>query len=281
MNTLGKTGLKVFPIGFGGIVVQNVQPRHAEKIVTQAVEAGVNYFDVSPTYGDAEIKLADALKPFRKNVFLACKTTQRTAKEAKKELENSLKTLQTDYFDVYQLHALNDVEKDVKAAFAKNGAMKVILDAQKNGLVRNIGFTAHTSQAALAAINEFDFDTIGFPVNFCTHFNNALEVDVLKQAKKRNMGIIALKAIALKSWDSPEDKKKYPKCWYQPIDEPNIARLALSWSLQQGIAVSISPGEEKLLKLCISLLPQCKQLSQDQLEQLKTLAKKTKPIFSK
>ena len=130
---LGQTGMEVSAIGFGGIVVMNAQPGHAAEVVAQSVEAGINYFDVAPTYGDAEIKLGPALKPFRKNVFLACKTTQRNKKEAAEELENSLERLQTDYLDVYQLHAITEVEKDVKAALSKTGAIQTFLEAKKNG----------------------------------------------------------------------------------------------------------------------------------------------------
>ncbi|MFA6176712.1 MAG: aldo/keto reductase, partial [Phycisphaerae bacterium] len=131
---LGKTGFNVSIIGMGGIVVMNETSDHAGQIVSDAVEKGVNYFDVAPSYGDAELKLGPALKPFRKDVYLACKTGNRTYSGAMEELEKSLKNLQTDYFDVYQLHGLIDVEKDVKAALAKDGAIKAFVEAKKNGI---------------------------------------------------------------------------------------------------------------------------------------------------
>ena len=148
----GDTGERLSIIGFGGIVVSGAEQEHANRIVAEAVEKGVNYFDVAPSYGDAEIKLGPALEPYRKDVFLACKTTQRTKEGAAAELKESLKRLRTDHLDLYQLHALSDREKDVDVAFGPGGAMEVFLEAKKQGQVRYLGFSAHSEEAALAAM---------------------------------------------------------------------------------------------------------------------------------
>jgi len=113
----GQTGVKLSIIGFGGIVVMDAEQHHANRVVAEAFEKGVNYFDVSPTYGDAELKLGPALEPYRKKVFLACKTGQRRREGAAKELKESLKRLRTDYLDLYQLHSITDVKNDVDAVF--------------------------------------------------------------------------------------------------------------------------------------------------------------------
>ena len=110
---LGKTGVRLSVIGLGGIVVMNETPEKAEKLVHESIEAGINYFDVAPSYGDAELKLGHALKPWRSNIFLACKTIQRDKNGACEELQRSLQRLQTDCIDLYQLHGLT-TEKDVK-----------------------------------------------------------------------------------------------------------------------------------------------------------------------
>lgn len=114
--------MKLSIIGFGGIVVKDAEQQHANRVVAEAFEKGVNYFDVSPTYGDAELKLGPALEPYRKKVFLACKTGQRRREGASEELNESLKRLRTDYFDLYQLHSITDVKNDVDAVFAKGDA---------------------------------------------------------------------------------------------------------------------------------------------------------------
>ncbi len=116
-------------IGFGGIVVKDVTPEEASSYVSEAVDRGINYFDVAPTYGNAQERLGPALKPYRDKCFLACKTTKRDAKGAQEELEESFRLLQTDHFDLYQLHAITTLE-DVEQAFAKGGAMETFLQGQ-------------------------------------------------------------------------------------------------------------------------------------------------------
>ena len=209
-HVLGKTGQKLSIIGFGGIVVMNAKPEHAKKVVAEAVEKGINYFDVAPTYGDAELKLGPALKPFRNNCFLACKTTKRDKAGAKKDLDNSLKNLKTDYLDLYQLHAISDVENDVKVALGKDGAIQTFIEARKAGIIRYLGFSAHSNEAALMAMKEFDFDTILYPINFCTHYKGKFDQKVLAEAKKHNMGILALKSMALQKWHDQDKKRQFP-----------------------------------------------------------------------
>jgi len=109
-RVLGKTGEKLSVIGFGGIMLNDNPQDFANEIVAKAYELGVNYYDVAPGYGNAQEKMGPALKPYRKNCFLACKTTDRTATGSQNELEDSLRKLQTDHFDLYQLHALSSVD---------------------------------------------------------------------------------------------------------------------------------------------------------------------------
>ena len=149
----GKTGVKLSVIGLGGIVVKDAPQKQANRVVAEAVERGVNYFDVAPTYGDAELKLGPALEPYRKDVFLACKTGRRGRAGAEAELKKSLERLQTDYLDLYQMHAIKDIGKDVDRAFAKDGAMEVFIEAKKSGRVRHLGFSAHSVEAAVAALD--------------------------------------------------------------------------------------------------------------------------------
>ncbi|VGO11813.1 General stress protein 69 [Pontiella desulfatans] len=279
MNVLGKTGLNVSPIGFGGIVVMDYEPEQASRIVADAVEFGINYFDVAPSYGNAEEKLGPALEPFRKDIHLACKTHLRDAKGARETLDQSLEYLKTDYFDVFQLHAITDVEEDVKAVFAKGGAMETILDAKKAGIIKHVGFSAHSEAAALAALNEYDFDTVMLPVSFVLHYQKQFESKVLEEAKKRNCGIIALKTLSSNKRPDGQTPIKYKKCWYEPIDDPEIAELAMCWTLSQGVSLAVSPGEEVLLKMMMELYPKLHKLSESEIETLKAYAASQVPIF--
>jgi len=279
-HVAGRTGQKLSIIGFGGIVVMNAEAEHAKKVVAEAVEKGINYFDVAPTYGDAELKLGPALKPFRNNCFLACKTTKRDKVGAKEELDNSLKNLKTDHFDLYQLHAISDVENDVKAALGKDGAIQTFIEARKAGIIRYLGFSAHSDEAALMAMKEFDFDTILYPINFCTHYKGKFDQKVVAEAKKRNMGILALKSMALQKWHGQDKKKQYPKCWYEPITEIELARKALAWTLGQGVTAMLPPGEEALFRIAMNLGPDLAKIGKTQNTELEDLSAKLDPIFT-
>ena len=134
-RTLGKTGIKLSAIGFGGIVVKDASPEESSVRVKQAIEYGINYFDVAPSYGDAEIKLGPALEPYRKDIYLACKTGERKKEGAREELEQSLKNLRTDHFDIYQFHAVTKLE-DVDTIFSKGGAMETFLEARDEGKIK-------------------------------------------------------------------------------------------------------------------------------------------------
>jgi aryl-alcohol dehydrogenase-like predicted oxidoreductase len=280
-RTLGRTGRKVSIIGLGGMVLAGRTPEDAAKAVAENIESGVNYFDVAPTYGDSELKLGPALRPYRKDVFLASKTTRRDREGAREELRNSLKRLQTERLDLYQLHAITDVEKDVKAALGKGGAIEAFLEARRQGRIQHIGFTAHSPQAALAAMGEFDFDTIMYPINFVCHFDSGFEVAVLAEAKKQNLGIICIKALAKQKWQPGADRSAYSKCWYEPIAEPELARLALSWSLAQGSATILPPGDEKLYGLVLELAVKCPPPTEDGLAHLRDVAFGLDPLFRK
>jgi aryl-alcohol dehydrogenase-like predicted oxidoreductase len=104
---LGKTGEQLSIIGFAGIVVMDNSPSYAANIVSEAVDRGINYFDIAPTYGNAQERLGPALKPYRNKVFLACKEEDWTKDGSAKLLDESLRLLQTDHVDLYQFHALS------------------------------------------------------------------------------------------------------------------------------------------------------------------------------
>ena len=279
-RTYGKTDVKLSIIGFGGIVVDGAEQQHANRVVAEAFEKGVNYFDVSPTYGDAELKLGLALKPYRKEVFLACKTGQRGREGASEELNESLKRLHTDYLDLYQLHSITDVKDDVDAVFAEGGAMEVLLEAKKQGRIRYLGFSAHSEQAALAAMDRYDFDSILLPINFAAVYRGDFGPRVIAAAESRGMAILALKSLARQKW--PEDdssQKQYPKCWYQPLTEREDARLALYFTLSQPITAAIPPGEESLFRMALDLAMNFKPISRQDLEKVKQMAESLNPIF--
>src|SRR5258708_31643126 len=124
-RTLGKTGEKLSIIGFGGIVVMDEETGVASNIVAEAVDRGINYFDIAPSYGNAQERLGPALAPYRKNVFLACKTEGRTKDDSRKQLEESLRLLKTHHVDLYQFHALTKMT-DLDEVMRPGGAMETM-----------------------------------------------------------------------------------------------------------------------------------------------------------
>jgi predicted aldo/keto reductase-like oxidoreductase len=243
---LGKTGEKLSVVGFGGIVVMDVEPKEATRLVAKAIHRGVNYFDVAPTYGNAQERLGPALEPFRSDVFLACKTVKRTRKEAAEKLRESLEMLRTDHFDLYQLHGVSSME-EVEEITARGGALEALVEAREKGLTRFLGFSAHDEAAALELMKRFQFDTILFPLNFVTWYQGKFGPRVFEEAKKRGMGILALKALALRPWRDDEEKKAWPKCWYKPVETAAEAALALRWTLSLPVTAVVSPGHAELL----------------------------------
>lgn len=282
MRQYGKSDVQLSIIGFGGIVVMGNEQQHANKLVAESFERGVNYYDVAPSYGEgeAEIKLGPALEPYRKKTFLACKTTEREYGPAKKEFEQSLKRLRTDHFDLYQLHAITDVEKDVDVAFGRGGTMELLLEAKKAGQIRFLGFSAHSHEAALAAMDRYDFDSILFPVNFANYYKGGFGSEVIKTAKQKEVAILALKMFASQQWPKGDPtREQYSKCWYQPITDRQQAKLAMAFTLTQPVTAAIPPGEEELFRLAMDLAMEYKPITQAQTEKVRAMATDLAPIF--
>lgn len=270
-------------VGFGGIVVMNADQDRANQVVADAVDMGVNYFDVAPSYGDAQARLGPALEPYRKDAFLACKSDLRSAEETKRLLDESLTLLRTDCFDLYQLHAITDVEADVDAVFGPGGAWEPIIKAKEAGVIKYLGFSAHTVEACIAALNYYPFDSILFPVNFATFYEGGFGPEALAQAKQRGAKILALKSLARQKWTEGHPKRKqYGKCWYEPIDDPDLAWLAMRFTLSQGVVALLPPGDEALWRMAMEQVPRgFDPLTAGELEDLKSRAARLDPIFRK
>ena len=255
---LGQHGLSLSVIGFGGIVVSGVEPDVAEREVAAAVDRGVTYFDVAPTYGDAQQKLGPALEPYRDGVALACKTTQRRADKAAAELDDSLRKLRTDRFDIYQLHGVTTLD-EVDTVLGPGGAMEAVLAARDAGKVRLVGFSAHGEEAALRLIGTGLFDTMLYPLNAVPFEAGRFGPAALDAATARGMGVMALKAMARGRIDEG-DERSYKKCWYHPEDRPEIAHLLLRYTLNlpgadgaPGVSAVIPPGDPGLFHLALDL----------------------------
>ena len=248
----GKTGEELSVIGFGGIIVGKASDTEACRFVASAIDRGINYFDVAPAYWDAELRMGPALKPYRNDVFLACKTLLRSADQAAAELHNSLKLLKTDHFDLYLLHCISSME-DVEQVLAPGGALEAVLKAKQQGLVRYIGFSAHCETAAMRLLDEFDFDCMMLPINRLCWQDGNFGPAAVEKAQLRGAAILAIKALAKRPWRKDEDRK-WPNCWYCTADTLAQAKAALAFTLAKPVTLALSPGYAELLELTCDAL---------------------------
>ncbi len=276
---LGSTGEVLSIIGLGGVTLTGETQESAGLLVREAVDHGINYFDVAPSYGDAEDRMGPALEPLRKDIFLACKTMRRDKAGAAEELGQSLRKLRTDHFDLYQLHALSKIE-EVEQALGPEGAMEAIVQARKDGKVRFLGFSAHSAEAALRAIRQFDFDTILFPVNFVCFLKGNFGPQVVAAAREKKMGVLAIKALARQPWPDDSERGEWPKSWYQPILDPEEASLSLRFTLSQPVTAAVPPGDKRLFRRALALAHGFTPLGPDDEERLKRIAEGLSPLFS-
>lgn len=259
-RTLGKTGEQLSMIGFGGIVVENADPNAAVNIVAEAVDRGINYFDVAPSYGNAQERLGPALAPYRKDCFLACKAERRDKEGSRAQLENSLRLLETDHVDLYQFHGLVKMT-ELDTVMGPGGAMETMEAAKKEGKIRYIGFSVHSVETALAAMDRYDFDTVLFPLNWVLVSQANFGLQILNRAREKQMGVLCLKSMAKTVWPASEQKSHPdPKCWYQPAAFPHEAALGLRWTLGHPITAAIPPGDEKYFRLAMDVAQSYKPL---------------------
>ena len=266
-------------VGLGGISVKGEGQNKANDIASKAYDKGVNYFDVAPGYGDAQELFGKALISFRKNIFLACKTAKRDQKESLKDLENSLRLLKTDYFDLYQLHGMKTKE-DFEKVISPGGAMETLIKAKEDGKVKNLGFSCHSIEVAKLLINHYDFDSILFPVNWALILKNDFGPEIISICKEKNISILALKAMANKMWDD-NIRGKYQNCWYEPLDDDEMIKLSIRFTLSQPIVSFLPPGNPDLFLKGLEYAEKFQPITEEELNLLAIKAKNTNTIGSK
>lgn len=276
---LYRDGIELSILGFGGIIVVGQDQETANREVAHAVERGVNYFDVAPAYwdGEAEMKLGIALQPHRKTSFLACKTGRRDAPGATVELERSLQRLKTDYFDLYQLHGVIKME-DIPIILGPGGALEAFVKAREAGKIRYIGFSAHTQEAALQLLDAFPFDSVLYPINYVCYAQGNFGPPVVKKARERGTARLALKALAYTPLEK-DAPKKWSKAWYRPIDDLDLARRALRFTLSEDVTSAIPPGHSELFRIALDLASAFAPLSAAERAALLAEAAGLEPLF--
>ena len=279
---LGRTGQKVSVVGFPGLSLIHCDQQQGTEGIHSAFDRGINYFDNAPAYGkgEAETKMGIGLVGLdRSRYFLACKTKMRDKAGAREELERSLKLLKTDHFDLYQLHHLRRID-EVKQALGPGGAIETLLKAKEEGKVRFLGFSAHTTKAALEAMKGFRFDTAMFPISFVEYLRFGFGKEVLETAHQQGIGVLAIKAMSRGGW--PKGMERTRKWWYRSMEEPDDVDLAIRFSLSQpGVAAIIPPSFLDLLDKAIVAAKGLRPIVPAEVERLRTMAQTCESIFQK
>jgi len=206
MRTLGRTGISVSLIGLGGwhLGFKYIDDKLATRIIRTAIDNGINFMDNCWDYneGASEERMGEALQDgYRERVFLMTKIDGRTKKDAAKQLDESLKRLQTDHIDLVQHHEILRYE-DPHRIFDDEGANAALTEARNAGKIRFIGFTGHKDprihlyMLEVAQQNGFVFDTVQMPLNVMDAHYRSVEKTVLPELVKQNIGVLAMKALA-------------------------------------------------------------------------------------
>lgn len=210
---LGKTGLEVSVVGLGGIPVQRTDREGAKQIVQACMERGINFLDTARAYSVSEEFFGEALKPYREQWVIATKSMSRDYESMKADIEISLRNLQTDYIDLYQIHNIK-TDEELELCFGETGAYRALLEAKKEGKIRHIGATAHSIEAFTKLIREYEkeIETVMFPYNIVENQGEQL----MEECREKNIGFIAMKPIAGGNIDNTVLALKYilnnPNC---------------------------------------------------------------------
>jgi predicted aldo/keto reductase-like oxidoreductase len=244
---LGRTGLKIKTLGFGGIPIQRITEEESIEVVRRCYELGMNYFDTARAYSVSEERIGKALEDVREEVILATKSGKRTAEEVEKELETSLKNLRTDYIDVYQLHNVTYQEQWDQVR-APGGAMEAMNKAKEEGKIRHISVTSHSPDLSIDLVKSGLFETLLIPYNYLTP---APAKELLPLCQKLNVGTIIMKPFGGGAFSNANTALKYV---YNNPDTDlvipgvlSIAEVEENWAVWQG-DLNLTTEETELIE---------------------------------
>ena len=248
---LGRIGHQSSVLVYGAAALSEVDQDTADASVQEALDAGINHFDVAAGYGDAELRLAPWMPSIRTQVFLATKTEERSREDAWAGINRSLERLGTDHVDLIQLHAVGDLET-LDQVTGAGGALEAALQAQEEGLVSHVGITGHGHDAPgthLEALRRHPFATVLSPLNAAVWqrpgYRAAYEA-LVAEIQRQDAGLMTIKTVSRRNW--PEGSEQGYATWYEPYTDPERIRAGVSWVLAHPELTGLAtPGDVRLL----------------------------------
>jgi len=279
---LGRTGHMSSVVAFGTAGIGRVDQETADTAMQACLDYGVNHIDVAPSYGEAELRVGPWMPKIRDRVFLGCKTNIRDAAGSWDECRRSLERLQTDRFDLYQLHSVGKLDV-LDEVTKKGGALETLIKAKEQGLTKYLGITGHTHDAPkthLEALMRFDgFDTVMLPLNFVLwsipQYRRDFEA-LLEECARRDVGIHVIKTLAKAPWG---DREKTYACWYEPFDQQGDIDQAVAFNLSLPITTMCSTGDVTILPKMLAAAERVKPLHQPAKEALLATADRYESPF--
>jgi aryl-alcohol dehydrogenase-like predicted oxidoreductase len=278
----GRSGHESTVAIFGACALGFVPQDEADAAMQQVLDAGINHIDIAPSYGNAEAQISHWIPSIRERFFLGCKTMDRTKAGAKAEMLASLNRLQTDYFDLYQIHAVTNMD-ELDEATGTGSALEAMIDAREEGLTRHIGITGHGIEAPkvfMEALRRYDFDSVLFPVNFVLYANPRYQEaaqELIAVCQQKRVGIMGIKYIARGPWGEQE---KTHTTWYQPLTEGEIIQKAVNFALSQGITGICTPCDATILPDVIAACKDFTPMPEEEQEALIASAASYTPLFA-
>jgi aryl-alcohol dehydrogenase-like predicted oxidoreductase len=240
---------------YGAAALSDVSQEVADRSIQEALDGGINHFDVAAGYGDAELRLGPWMSEIRDRIFLATKTGHRDQESAAHEIRASLERLQTDHLDLLQLHAIGDLD-DLDLATRSGGALEAAIQAQEEGLVGAIGITGHGHQAPathLEALRRYPFATVLTPLNPVLWRDEAYRADyqaLVAEIQAQDAGLMTIKTVSRRNW--PEGTDHAYTTWYEPYDVQSRITAAVSWVLSHDEVTGIpTAGDIRLLGMLL------------------------------
>jgi aryl-alcohol dehydrogenase-like predicted oxidoreductase len=249
---MGGTGHESSVLVYGAAALSEVDQDTADASVQEALDSGINHFDVAADYGDAELRLAPWMPQLRSRIFLATKTGLHDREDAWAQINASLERLAVESVDLIQLHAVGDLET-LDSVTRSGGALEAALRAQEEGLVGAVGITGHSHTAPathLEALRRHPFATVLTPLNPALWRIPDYRADyeaLVAEIRRQGAGLMTIKTVARRNW--PQGSEQSHATWYEPQTDPERIRAAVSWVLAHSEVTGLAtPGDVRLLR---------------------------------